>query len=87
MIMPAERGDDLKAFRDFVDGQLANGGAKLTPEDCLELWIVENLCPAERQARLADIRQGLEDLDAGRTRSARESLAEFWLKYNLPEAS
>jgi hypothetical protein len=87
MIMAAERVDDLKAFRDFVDGQLSNGGANLTPEDCLELWIVENLSTDERQARFADIRQGLDDLDAGRTRSARESLAELRLKHNLPEVS
>ena len=30
--MATERVDDLRAFRDFVDAQLGNGGSSLTPE-------------------------------------------------------
>jgi hypothetical protein len=85
--MSTEHTDDLRAFRDSVDGHLGNGGAELTPEDCLELWLLEHSSGPEREARVAEIRQGLDDLDAGRTRSARESLTELRRKYNLPEAT
>jgi predicted transcriptional regulator len=85
--MPTERIDDLRAFRDFVDGQLGNGGADLTPEECLDHWILENSSDSERRVRLAEIQQGLDDLDAGRTRPAREALNELRRKHSLPEAS
>jgi predicted transcriptional regulator len=83
--MATEHIDDLKAFRDFVDAQLGNGGSSLTPEECLDLWVFENLSDEEREESVAWIRRGLEDLDAGRTRPAREALAELRRKYNLPE--
>jgi hypothetical protein len=85
--MPTERIDDLRAFRDFVDVQLCNEGAGVTPEECLDLWILENSSESEREVRLADIRQGLDDLHAGRTRPAREALNELRRKHSLPEAS
>ncbi len=85
--MPTERIDDLRAFREFIDGQLGNGGADLTPEECLDLWILENSSESEREARVAEIQQGLDDLYAGRTRPARDALNELRRKHNLPEAS
>jgi hypothetical protein len=85
--MPTERIDDLRAFRDFVDGQLGNGGADLTREECLDLWILENSSESEREARVAEIQQGLDDLYAGRTRPARDALNELRQKHDLPEAS
>jgi hypothetical protein len=85
--MPTERIDDLRAFREFIDGQLGNGGADLTPEECLDLWILENSSESEREARVAEIQQGLDDLYAGRTRPARDALNELRRRHNLSEAS
>jgi len=87
VVMATERVDDLRAFRDFVDAQLGNGGSSLTPEECLDLWIIENSSDEEREEALAAIRQGLEDMYAGRTRSAREAIAELRRKHKLPESS
>ncbi|MGC1722635.1 MAG: hypothetical protein WA746_26945 [Isosphaeraceae bacterium] len=85
--MATERIDDLRAFRHFVDAQLGNGGSSLTPEECLDHWIIENSSDEEREEALAVIRQGLEDMYAGRTRSAREAIAELRRKHKLPELS
>jgi hypothetical protein len=85
--MATERIDDLRAFRDFVDAQLDNGGSSLTPEECLDLWIMENSSDEEREEAVAAIRQGLDDMYAGRTRSAREAIAELRRKHELPESS
>jgi hypothetical protein len=87
VVMATERIDDLRAFRDFVDAQLENGGSSLTPEECLDLWIIENSSDEEREEALAAIRQGLEDMYAGRTCSAREAIAELRRKHKLPELS
>jgi hypothetical protein len=81
--MSMERLDDLSAFRDFVNSRLDEGGSTLTPEECLGLWIFENSSDEERAEVLAEIRLGLEDLNAGRTRPARDALAELRRKYNL----
>lgn len=40
---------------------------------------------AERQAVIADIRQGIDDLQAGRGRSLSEIDAEFRSKYNIAQ--
>jgi hypothetical protein len=82
--MSVERRDDLKAFRDFVDLQLSNGGVDLTPDQCLDLWQVVNPTDEEHLDTLAAIRQGLDDADAGRVRPAREVLQELLRKFNIP---
>lgn len=41
---------------------------------------------AERLETIAAVKQGLKDVAAGRTRPAREVLAELVQKYNLPLA-
>jgi len=85
--MAIDRVDDLKAFRDFVDAQLLNGGSDRTPEECLELWILENLTEEERAEVIEEVRLGLEDLNAGRTRPAREALSDLRRKYNLADST
>jgi len=87
LVMATERVDDLRAFRDFVDAQLGNGGSSLTPEECLDLWIIENSSDEEREEAVAAIRLGLDDMYAGRTRSAREAIAELRRKHKLPKLS
>ncbi len=85
--MPVDRLDDLSAFRDFVDARLGEGESSLTPEECLGLWIFENSSDEELAEVLAEIQLGLDDLEAGRTRSARDALAELRRKHNLPESA
>jgi len=83
--MATERIDDLRAFRDFVSAQLGNGGSNHTPEECLDLWILENSSEEERAEVLEEIRLGLEDVRAGRTRPAREALSELRRKHWLAD--
>lgn len=82
--MAIDRANNLKAFRDFADEQLANGGADLTLDDALALWDCENLSEGERKGTLEAIRRGFADVEAGRVRPAREALAELRRKHDLP---
>ncbi len=75
--MATERANDLRAFRDFLDVKLSNGGSDLTPEECLELWEVENQTEEEREETLEAIRRGLADFDAGRTRPAGDVIRDL----------
>lgn len=62
--------DDLRSFHEFVGRQLDNGGADLTPEQVLSLWL-------ERLETIESVRRGLEDVEAGRTRLAEELIDEL----------
>ncbi len=84
--MATGRANDLRAFRDFLDAKLSNGGGELTPEECLELWQVENKSPDERAATAQAVREALDDMRAGDTGiPAREAIAEIRRKHSLPE--
>ena len=77
--------DDLRAFHEFVSLKLAEGGNDpLSPQDCLDLWLIENQSPEEEAETLEAIRQGFADLDAGRTRPAEDVLRDLCRKHNLP---
>lgn len=82
--MAIERSNDLRAFKGFIDEQLANGGADLTVDEALGLWDYENQDEAERADTLQAIRRGFADIEAGRVRPAREALEELRRKHNLP---
>lgn len=65
--MPALDSSLLESFHRFVSQRLGSASAMpLTPEEALALW-------REEQDTLSAIREGLADVDAGRTKS----LAEF----------
>ena len=81
--METIRANDLKAFRDFADAKLSNGGANLTLEEALDLWEYENLTHEQREETVQAIREGLDDMYAGRTRPANEVLAELRQKFSL----
>jgi predicted transcriptional regulator len=83
--MAIDRANDLRAFRDFVDEQLANGGSNLTLDKAIELWEYENAPEHERENTIEAIREGLADVAAGRVKPAREAIAELRRKHNLPE--
>ncbi len=84
--MPAERANDLHAFKSFVDAQLA-GETVPTVDEVLARWEYENESEAERDETLNAIRRGFADLDAGRVRPARDAVAELRRKHNLSESS
>jgi hypothetical protein len=79
--------DDARAFRDFLDAQLAAGGASRSLDEILDLWHVENAPEAEREETLRAIREGLDDMDAGRTRPFEEFDREFRERNGLPQRS
>ncbi len=86
--MAIDRPNDPKAFRDFLDATLTNGGANLTLEECLGLWVVENQETEERVATVQAIREALDDMQAGDTGvPARDHLAEVRRRHGLPERS
>lgn len=65
--MATDRANDLRAFRDFADAKLANGGAELTLDDALALWQYETSPEEEREETIRAIQRGLDDMNAGRT--------------------
>jgi hypothetical protein len=83
--MATEHSNDPRAFRDFLNAKLSNGGDGLTLDEYLDLWEYEDQSDEERQETFEAIRDGLADVEAGRVRPAREALAELRRKHNLPE--
>jgi hypothetical protein len=83
-IMATDRANDLRAFRDFADALLSNGGAGTTLDEALSLWEYENAPEAEREETLRAIQRGLDDLHAGRTRPFEEFDREFRERHGLP---
>lgn len=78
--------EELRSFHAFLSRKLEENGSEApSPEEALDLWRMEHPTPEEHEANLEAIRQGLEDLEAGRMRPAREFLAEMCRKYNVPE--
>jgi hypothetical protein len=83
--MGTDRVNDLRAFRGVIDEQLANGGADLTLDDALARWEYENQTDEEREETLEAIRQGLADVEAGRTRPAEDVIRDLCRKHNLAD--
>ena len=62
--------NDLRAFHEFVGRKLAEAGDDLpTPEECLDLWLIENQTPEEQAETLEELRReiqvGIEQADRG----------------------
>lgn len=69
----------LHDFHKFVGEQLQLGaGAKMSPEEALQIW-------RERQATLAAVREGLADIEAGRTKPLQQFLSEFQSRHGYAE--
>ena len=60
----------LQDFHAFIGRELAKDGPVPSPEECVLLW-------RERCEVLAAVREGLADVEAGRTRPMEELLAEL----------
>jgi hypothetical protein len=74
--------EQLESFHRFAQQKLQNGGAE-SLEDLLDLWRIENPSDEEQTEIHAVIRQGLEDIDAGRGRDADEVLRDLRRKHGL----
>jgi hypothetical protein len=85
--MATERANDPRAFRDFLDTKLSSGVNDLTLDEYLNLWEYENTPEEEKEETLRAIRQGLADVDAGRTRDFHEFDREFRQKHGLSTRS
>jgi hypothetical protein len=85
--MATERANDLRAFRQFIDEQLTDGAAEMTLDEALDRWEYENSPDDEKAETLNAIRQGLVDVEAGRTRPFEEFDREFRLRHGLPSRS
>jgi hypothetical protein len=72
--MSIARIDDARAFRDFLNAQLANGDEARSLDELFGLWEYENTPEAEREETIRAIQRGLDDMYAGRTVDAFESL-------------
>ncbi len=72
--------EDMQDFNRFVDERIKNGGAELTLEELAFEWQTTR----ERDEVNAIIRRGLDDIDAGRHRPAREVTEELRQKHAIP---
>ena len=75
--MATNRVNESRAFRDFLDTKLPEGGTAPTLEHAIGLWEHENATEAEREETREAIRQGLADMDAGHVRDFAELDREF----------
>ena len=74
--MPISHTESLADFHEFVGRQLERGEcARMSAEEAVVRW-------REHQATLAAIREGLADIDAGRTRPVEDLIGE--LRARLP---
>ena len=64
--MSAERTNDIRAFKNFIDDQLT-GGALPTVDELLARWDSENETTEVQDATVQALREALDDMDAGDT--------------------
>lgn len=75
--MAIGRANDARAFRDFLDAKLSDGGESHSLEELLAVWEYENSSEEEREETLRAIQCGLEDMYAGRTTDAFEFIEQM----------
>jgi predicted transcriptional regulator len=74
--------DELAGFQRFAEERLRSGEAQ-SLDELFDLWRLEHPTPDEQDDVHAAIREGLEDLKAGRYRPADEVTAELRAKYGV----
>jgi hypothetical protein len=82
--MAHDRANDLRALKGFIEQKLSNGAAELAVDDVLFAWELENQTDEECEASLEGIRDGLTDVDAGRTKPFKLFDRAFRSKHGLP---
>ena len=83
--MATGRINDSRAFRDFLNARLENGGASIPLDEALFEWEMENQTDEEQEATIRAIQRGFDDIDAGRVKPAGEALREICRKLGLPD--
>jgi predicted transcriptional regulator len=83
--MATDRTNDLRAFRRYIDDHLTNSAVEMTLDEALVNWEIENQTDEQRQETIEAIREGLADVDAGRTRPAEDVIRDLCRKYNIPD--
>ena len=73
----------LDSFHRFASDKLINGDSDLSLPELFQLWQLENPSAEERTKVSEIIRQGDEDIEAGRGRPVDEVNEELRHKYNL----
>ena len=77
--MANQRASILESFHRFVGEQLrSDAAAQMSPEQALALW-------RERQEAVQAIREGLDDVEVGRTKPLNEFLADFATRHGIVE--
>ncbi len=74
--------DELAGFQRFAEEKLRRGEVE-SLDELFDLWRLEHAAPDEQAEVHAAIREGLEDLQAGRFRPADEVTAELRAKYGV----
>lgn len=79
MITNVPEMSELQSFHNFVGRHLASQpGTRMSPAQALAEW-------REYQASLAAIKEGIEDIAAGRVKSFEEFDRDFRKRHGLPE--
>ena len=76
--------NELQQFYQFIGDQLDGTAADMSPEDCLDLWRIQNPSPEEIADSVAAIRTALGEAQRGEGRPAHEILAELRAELQLP---
>lgn len=82
--MAAERFNDLRAFKGFIEEKLSADESNLTLDEALLNWEIENQTAQEREETLRAIERGLEDMYAGRTVDAFDFVERMRRKFQSP---
>jgi hypothetical protein len=81
--MDTDRANDLRAFKSFVDQQLADDPVR-TVGEVIARWDAENQTDEEQEETVHAVREFFADIEAGENGiSGRETLAELRKKYAL----
>ena len=81
--MAIERVNDLQAFKNFVDAQLAQDSVP-TLDEVLARWDVENETAEDNASTIQALREALAEMEAGDTGiPVHEALAELRRKHHL----
>ncbi len=69
---------DLTDFYQFLGQQVADRNCRLSPEEAVALW-------RHRQAEIEAIREGLADVEAGRTIPMDEHIRRMRERFQIPD--
>jgi hypothetical protein len=78
--------EEIIGFQRFALEMLEGAGREVSWSELIGLWRLENPTPEDRPDIHRAIRQGLDDMAAGRVRPADEVIGELRAKHGLPPA-